>query len=468
MTEKATTVTRAGTANITGLNLRQNYITLRHEDPGPITNTNLALFDSTDDADINFTLFGSDLELLNGNSLLITSTTTYSAGGLLTLPGNFTNLGTFTHNNGAIRFTSSTTGRTITTNNSPLNNVVFKNADGGWTLQDNLTIDGTLTIKQGILSASSHNITFTGDGEPFIYPYKTSFVPGTGTVTFLSTGTTSITADRFTNLVINGTLGNFNFTEGKSPWLIERDIIRPSINWMRAVSCDDTHCYGAHDSGYMSKVLKSDGTIIWDTNVRPNTNLMYGISCDDTHCYGAHASGYMSKVLKSDGTIIWDTNVRPNTSAMNGISCDDTHCYGAHDSGYMSKVLKSDGTVIWSTGVQPSTNNMNGISCDDTHCYGAHASGYMSKVLKSDGTVIWSTGVQPNTNNMNGISCDDTHCYGAPYFGIHVQGLKIRRYCHLEHRCPAKHKHHVRRLLRRYPLLRRPCLRLHVQGLKIR
>jgi hypothetical protein len=205
--------------------------------------------------------------------------------------------------------------------------------------------------------------------------------------------------------------------------------LQPNSNHMNGIYCDDEFCYGAHASGYLTKVAKN-GTVIWGTGgsssaLQPDTNIMYGIYCDGEFCYGAHASGYLTKVAKN-GTVIWGTGgsssaLQPYTTIMYDIYCDGEFCYGAHASGYLTKVAKN-GTVIWGTGgsssaLRPNTFSMNGIACDDEFCYGAHTSGYLTKVAKN-GTVIWGTGgsssaLRPNSNHMNGIACDDEFCYGA-------------------------------------------------------
>jgi hypothetical protein len=203
----------------------------------------------------------------------------------------------------------------------------------------------------------------------------------------------------------------------------------PDSNNMLGITCDDTHCYGAHNLGYMTKVAKN-GTVIWGTGgsspaLRPDTNWMWGITCDDEYCYGAHGNGYLTKVAKN-GTVIWGTGgsspaLQPDTNNMRDIHCDDEYCYGAHGNGYLTKVAKN-GTVIWGTGgslpaLRPNINWMYGIYCDDEYCYGAHGNGYLTKVAKN-GTVILGTdgsspALRPNTNHMYGIACDGTHCYGA-------------------------------------------------------
>jgi len=58
-TEKAVTVARVAGSDISGINLYQNRVIVRHEDAGPITNANLGQYDKDDDTDIHFTANGT-------------------------------------------------------------------------------------------------------------------------------------------------------------------------------------------------------------------------------------------------------------------------------------------------------------------------------------------------------------------------------------------------------------------------
>jgi hypothetical protein len=89
-TEKATTVTRASTGNITDLNLTQNIVTLRHEDVGPITNTDISAFTSTDDADVHIDFADYTLTITEGSNLIIKQGKTYVPDTQTTITGNLT------------------------------------------------------------------------------------------------------------------------------------------------------------------------------------------------------------------------------------------------------------------------------------------------------------------------------------------------------------------------------------------
>lgn len=99
-----------------------------------------------------------------GGTLSISTGNTFVAppsGGVLYIGANFSNSGTFTHNSCNIYFTSTSTGRTISTNGSQLNNVSFVGSGGGWSPSSAMVLAGDLTMSSGTLSGTQ-NITVNG------------------------------------------------------------------------------------------------------------------------------------------------------------------------------------------------------------------------------------------------------------------------------------------------------------------
>src|SRR5439155_6465157 len=89
---KGETVTRAGAGDITGLNITQNAITARHDDAGPITNTDLFFVNSYPDAITVSNPGGNSAQIgdASTNTLIIAGGSTYAPGGGV-LTGNLTN-----------------------------------------------------------------------------------------------------------------------------------------------------------------------------------------------------------------------------------------------------------------------------------------------------------------------------------------------------------------------------------------
>jgi hypothetical protein len=147
--EKAVTltITSDGVSDVVNLNLYQNHVILRHEDAGPVTNADIGQYDSTDDTDVMLTVSAeTGLVVDPALTLLVWSGHTYapetdvvaetlvidgtlnlnlndpevtvndltiegslSASNIsdLIVSGDFTNNGTFTHNNGTVVFIGS-------------------------------------------------------------------------------------------------------------------------------------------------------------------------------------------------------------------------------------------------------------------------------------------------------------------------------------------------------------------------
>ncbi len=191
-----------------------------------------------------------------GGSWSFTDTAATSSGsvviaqGSVTLPsrvfavgGSFTNAGTFVSGTGTVRFTSSASGRTITTGGSSLYAVMFDGAGGGWTWSDaaatttrsfeilqgsttlparlavggSFTNAGTFTALSGavVLTATTTGFTLTTGGSSF---YDLTFASASGgwtmsdnattTHDFTLTSAASFTKSSGTSLAVQGTFTN--------------------------------------------------------------------------------------------------------------------------------------------------------------------------------------------------------------------------------------------------------------------
>jgi hypothetical protein len=243
---KGATVTRAaGTGNVTGLNLYQNRVIVRHEDAGPISASDLNAYDSGNDADIPFTV-STNLTVLSGTKLIVwtgktftpaaavTTTASSSASGpdgdlwiqsgatfninvALEVGGDFKNEGTFTEAGAPqiTTFTATATGHTIDNGTGDLDSVVFNGTGGGWSFTDaSNTIAGDMVVTAGTLSGTT-NLTVSG-GQ----------VTGAGTInltggTFTLLGTSNGSADfggtpdwTFYNLTIGGATNTTYYATG--------------------------------------------------------------------------------------------------------------------------------------------------------------------------------------------------------------------------------------------------------------
>jgi prepilin-type N-terminal cleavage/methylation domain-containing protein len=90
----------------------------------------------------------------------------------ITVGGNWTNYGTgsapsqFVADNSTVILNSTATGKTITSGSTIIpnafNNLTFNGTGGGWTLQDNATVAGNLTVSAGTLAIATKDLTVTG------------------------------------------------------------------------------------------------------------------------------------------------------------------------------------------------------------------------------------------------------------------------------------------------------------------
>ncbi len=196
--EKAATVTEDPVSNITGLDLYENRVIVRHESADPLSIADMSLWDSTDDADIPFTAVdaGTDtLSLPADRKLIVWTNKEFEPNGNVTVTGGgggavydgtlelfsnaiFDATGNESHTVGGslimgsgatlddetstFTFTTSGSNRTIDLNNDSLYNAVF-NGSGSWTITDSgFAIGNDLTITNGAVTLPSGTTTITG------------------------------------------------------------------------------------------------------------------------------------------------------------------------------------------------------------------------------------------------------------------------------------------------------------------
>jgi hypothetical protein len=213
-TMRAFAMTKASSTsnNITGLDLYQNRVIVKHEGTSGTSTTiaDLAVYDSDNDADIQFTANNGALSVSKGQELHIWTGKTFAPGGAITLHGNAAAFpdgamhiddnailtaggdisvaggwaadtgSTYTAGNNTLTFTATTTGKTIAgvlTGNSALGTTTFNGSGGGWTFSNNASTT-KLTITAGTVTAPSL-LSISGD-----YSNSGTFTHNSGTTTF--------------------------------------------------------------------------------------------------------------------------------------------------------------------------------------------------------------------------------------------------------------------------------------------
>lgn len=197
-TEKAAHITKSPISSISGMHLYENRVIVRHENTAPINIDDMAVWDSSDDADIPFTAVSGapDTLTLGANKKLIIWTgKTFAPGGNVTLSGGglgnavdgtleayansrfrvtggeshsiagnfvFGTAAVFESGSGTTTFTSNVSGRTIDVNENNFHNLSFTGS-GSWTVLDNnLTTNRSLVQSAGTVTFGSGTTTVGG------------------------------------------------------------------------------------------------------------------------------------------------------------------------------------------------------------------------------------------------------------------------------------------------------------------
>jgi hypothetical protein len=241
--DEAVAVTKySGTGDITGIKLFKEHLTIGSNQNTTVTNVDLALYDNEASADedifyesdtVAYTCDGTasttglcideTAQSAQGRLYIDTGDTFAPAGnvntfdmGILgtftggahayTVGGSWNDTGTFTPSTSTVKFTSTATGRNITTTGSSFNDLIFDGVGGGWTLLDSTEVSGVLTITNGDFNAgTATTVTLSGTGgNPFVN--NGTFTPGTSNFAYTgnnSGGNTTVENISFHNLTIN-------------------------------------------------------------------------------------------------------------------------------------------------------------------------------------------------------------------------------------------------------------------------
>jgi hypothetical protein len=169
--------------------------------------------------------FEGGTHTITGNLKLaasVTSTTnTINLGSSnISITGNidFTGI-TVTQGTSTITMNSTTTGKTITSASQPFNNLTFSGSGGAWAPQDNLTVNGTLTVTNGAVNSGANTIAaanYSQGGGTFTAPSTNlnvtgNFTHSSGTFTHNS-GTVNLIGAAASTQVVSGNTTFNNLT----------------------------------------------------------------------------------------------------------------------------------------------------------------------------------------------------------------------------------------------------------------
>jgi hypothetical protein len=196
--DQGITVSKDPISSISDADIYENHVIVRHENVAPLSIADMAVWDSSDDADIPYTAVdaGTDtLTLPADTKLLIWDSKEFAPAGDVTLSGGgagaaydgsfealsnaaFTAAGSESHSiggsfefaasadfeaaNSTITFTSDDAARTVAVNNDEFYNAIFTGS-GSWSIVDtDSVIENDLIVSGGALSLSSGTTTIGG------------------------------------------------------------------------------------------------------------------------------------------------------------------------------------------------------------------------------------------------------------------------------------------------------------------
>jgi hypothetical protein len=166
MAADAVTVTVAPNATtLSGVNIYQDYLIVRQDNGGSLTNANLSTAATGGGADVSniYSVSGSTLTVAAGKNLLVWSGDTFAPGGDINAGGSVTLTGTFTSGGNNIFF-NGTAAQTVTSNGNSFGDVFVQNTSAAVTFADAMT---ATTFTVNVPSASlkfEHGTTHTVSG----------------------------------------------------------------------------------------------------------------------------------------------------------------------------------------------------------------------------------------------------------------------------------------------------------------
>jgi hypothetical protein len=291
-TERGATVTVDPVSNISDMDLYESRVIVRHETSDPIRIVDLAVWDSSDDADIPFTALDSSPDTLSlpaDTKLIIWNNKTFAPGGNVTLSGggsgsaldgtleafpgaSFQAAGTQSHEvNGSLIFgagatfagasstvtlSSTASGRTIDVNAGAFHNLIVTGS-GSFTVTDpTLTVANNFEKSAGSLTLPTGTTTVGGDFENT----GGSFANNGGTIVL--TATDSGNAVAFGGSVVNalrftGT-GTWTMSDAHATATADVTITRGSVT----LPSGSLSVGGSFSNATSSTLLHNNGTLI--------------------------------------------------------------------------------------------------------------------------------------------------------------------------------------------------------------
>ena len=305
-------------SNITGMDLYENRVIVRHEDTVPITIADMSQYTSANDSDIPFSTtisstntltlppntklivwdnktfapagnvtiqsggsansYDGTLEVRPNASFSAASTQTHSIGGSLI----FDSGATLTSANSTFVCTATTTGKTITPpTSSSFYNLTFNGAGGNWAFSGNATTTNDVTVTLGTVTFPTGTLAIGGSlqntGGTFVHNNGTVVLTATATGKSLKVGTSTLY-----NLTLNGAGGGWSFTDTNATTsntfsILNGTVTLPSGVFAVGNSFLNTGGIFTHNSGTVKFTATASGKQVQANSSNFNTLLFSGV-----------------------------------------------------------------------------------------------------------------------------------------------------------------------------------------------
>ena len=343
-----------------------------------------------------------DLDI-NGNFTIDTNGTFQaSQTGTFEIQGSYSNSGTFTHNDGLVKFNDTAGGKNLSgtmTGSSAFYDLTFDGVSGGWTFGGNAAVvANNFTITNGTVTAPSNTLTITGS-----YSNSGTFTHNDGEVIFNDTvGSKTLagamtSGSSFYNLTFNGSGGGWTF--GGNAAAVANDfgitngsVTAPSSSLTIGGNFDNSDSFAHNDgavifnnSGKTSTLTYVGATTFYGFTVNTSSKEIYFDNLDQTNVTNAFtidgtACGTMVKLYSDSSGNKYDLNV---TAVSPSIQYADIK-----DSNAVTGLIASD---------SKSSGNVSGWTIGGGTCGGVTVSG---NAYEDEGSTDW-TGCDDLTLNLS-------------------------------------------------------------------
>ncbi len=319
--------------------------------------------------------FSSSVDVLT-HDVVIDSTATYNgSSNTHTVSGSWANSGTFSPGSSLVKFTSTSSGETITGGSSAFNDITFNGVGGEWTLQDSVTISSVLTITNGNFNAGSGTtLTLSGTGGNPLQNSAT-FTAGTSTVSYTGAnagGNVTVENTTFYNLTLDA--GDTFVLSGAT--VVTHDLNITSSDILDTVTGQNYNLTIGRNFTNAGTFTARNGTVYFDTTA---TSVITGA----TSFYGFNVSGIgAAKTIQFQAGVVFSFTGPANSVVVTGTSGNLV-------------TITSTTTAVWLADFSNTQNTL-------TYVFLQHSGCSTSAIVSMDGT-----STNDATSTINDSTCWD-------------------------------------------------------------